>query len=167
MTTSVRDFVRDCVKCGTRKKPSKFPKSPLTKYVVSQPLDRICTDIISPIPDTLNRNKYILVVMDHFTKFVECYAMPNQLSSTVADKIVFEFLSRYGCCLDLHSDRGTNYQSELFREVCRLLEINQTPTSGFRPISNGMIERFNATLENMISAYVNELLWGYWVKQWV
>ena len=65
-------------------------------------------------------------------------------------------MSRYGCCLELHSDRGSNYQSELFQEVCRLLEIHQTRTSGFRPIANGMVERLNSSLLNMISTYVNQ-----------
>lgn len=87
---------------------------------------------------------------------MECYAIPDRCSNTIADKIVFEFLSRHGCCLDIHSDRGSNYQSELFREVCRLLEIKQTRTSGFRPMANGMIEKFNSSLLNMISAYVDQ-----------
>ena len=46
--------------------------------------------------------------------------------------------------------------SELLREVCRLLEIKQTRTSGFRPMANGMIEKFNSSLLNMISAYVDQ-----------
>ncbi len=46
--------------------------------------------------------------------------------------------------------------SELFRQVCCLLEINQTHTSGYRAMANGMVERFNASLLNMIVTYVNE-----------
>ena len=128
----------------------------MTEYTVSFPMDRICTDILGLLPETNNGAKYVLCVQDSFTKYVECYAIPDQPSSTVADKLVFEFYSRYGCSLDLHSDRAANYQSELLREVCRLLEIKQTKTPGFRAMANGMIERFNSTLLNMISAYVDE-----------
>ncbi len=63
---------------------------------------------------------------------------------------------KYGLSLDLHSDQGKNFMSELFRQVCCLLEINQTRTSGYRAMANGMVERFNATLLNMITTYVNE-----------
>lgn len=154
---SVKDFIQNCVTCGSRKRPGKTPKSPMIEYTVSYPMDRICTDILGPLPVCESSSaKYILCCQDSFTKFVECYAIPDQRSNTIADKIVFEFLSRYGCCLDIHSDRGSNYQSELFREVCRLLEIKQTRTSGFRPMANGMIEKFNSSLLNMISAYVDQ-----------
>ena len=154
---SVKDFIQNCVTCGSRKRPGKAPKSPMIEYTVSYPMDRICTDILGPLPVCeSSSSKYILCCQDSFTKFVECYAIPDQCSNTIADKIVFEFLSRYGCCLDIHSDRGSNYQSELFREVCRLLEIKQTRTSGFRPMANGMIEKFNSSLLNMISAYVDQ-----------
>ena len=153
---SVVELLQNCVTCGSRKRPGKTPKSPMTEYTVSFPMDRICTDILGPLPETNNGAKYVLCVQDSFTKYVECYAIPDQRSCTVADKLVFEFYSRYGCSLDLHSDRAANYQSELLREVCRLLEIKQTRTSGSRPMANGMIERFNSTLLNMISAYVDE-----------
>ncbi len=54
------------------------------------------TDITGPFPASDSGNKYILVVMDSFTKFVEAYAIPDQRAETVANKIVFEFLLRYG-----------------------------------------------------------------------
>ena len=67
-----------------------------------------------------------------------------------------EFFSRYGLVLDLHSDQASNFQSELFRHMCCLLEINQTKTTSYRPCSNGMVERFNQTLVSMITTYVNK-----------
>ena len=107
---------------------------------------RLCTDILGPLSETNNGAKYVLCVQDSITKYVEYYAIPDQRSSTVTDKLVFAFYSRYGCSLDLHSNRAANHHLELLREVCRLLEIKQTRTSGFRPMANGMIERFNSTL---------------------
>ena len=104
---------------------------------------------------TKTGSRFILVVQDNFKKFVETYAIPNQTAETVTNKLVIEFFSRYGLVLDLHSDQGTNFQSELFRQICCLLEIYQTKTISYRPCSNGMVERFNQTLVNMITTYVN------------
>ena len=101
---------------------------------------------------TKTGSRFILVVQDNFTKFVEAYAIPNQTAETVANKLVMEFFSRYGLVLDLHSDQRTNFQSELFRQICCLLEINQTKTTSYRPCSNGMVERFNQT---PVTTYVN------------
>ena len=128
----------------------------MKKYTVGAPLDRLATDILGPFPVTESGNKYVLVVMDQFTKFVEAYPIPDQTAEVVANKIVLEFISRYGTPLEMHSDQGRNYESRLFQEVCRLLEIHKTRTTPFHPASNGMVERFNSTLVNMISTYVNE-----------
>jgi len=155
MKDSVKLHIHACEKCLRRKRPFRMPKSPLTEYTVGFPLDRISTDIMGPLPESDSGNKYCLVVIDNFTKFAEAYAIPDQTASTVATKIVYEFLSRYGICLDLHSDLGSNYQSHLFKEVCRLLEINQTKTSGYRGMANGMAEKYNQVLQNMITTYIN------------
>ena len=75
---------------------------------------------------------------------------------TVFSKIVYEFISRFGTPLDLHSDQGSNYQSELFREVCKPLDINKTRTSPYHPSANGMVERFNRTLLSMMAVFVDD-----------
>ena len=155
MNDSVRLWISQCSFCEARKRPAKKPKAPLTEYSVGFPMDRLSVDVLGPFPVTKTGLRFILVVQDNFTKFVETYAIPNQTAETVANKLVMEFFSRYGLVLDLHSDQGTNFQSELFRQVCCLLEINQTKTTSYRPCSNGMVERFNQTLVNMITTYVN------------
>ena len=66
-------------------------------------MDRVVTDILGPLPVTDNGNKYILLVMDQFSKWVEAYPIPDSTAETVANEIVYEFVSRFGCPLDLHS----------------------------------------------------------------
>ena len=156
MKFDVRNWIRQCEMCGARKLPSAKPSGRMNKYVVGYPLDRIATDILGPFPILESGNKYILVVMDQFTKFVEVYAIPDQTAERVAEKIVFEFISRYGVPLEMHSDQGRNFESVLFQEVCRLLEVHKTRTTPFHPASNDMVEKFNSTLLNMITTYVND-----------
>ncbi len=104
-------------------------------------MDKVSTDILGPFPISDSGNRYILVAMCNFTKYVEAYAIPDQSAVTVANKLVFEFFAKLGMPLEILSDQGTNYQSVLFRQMCILLEINQTRTSAFRPSANGMVER--------------------------
>ncbi|MCG8033309.1 MAG: DDE-type integrase/transposase/recombinase [Candidatus Thiodiazotropha taylori] len=156
MKESVRLWVGQCSFCEARKRPTKKPKAPLKEYSVGFPMDRVSVDVLGPFPVTKAGSRFILVVQDNFTKFVEAYAIANQTAETVAHKLVMEFFTKYGLPLDLHSDQGKNFQSELFRQVCCLLEINQTKTTSYRACSNGMVERFNQTLVNMITTYVNQ-----------
>ena len=156
MKDSVKDHIRSCSKCGARKRPQRLPRAPLHEFQVGAPLDRIVTDILGPLPLSNNGNKYILLVQDQFTRWIEAYAIPDQTASTVAHKIVYEFISRYGCPLDIHSDQGRTYESHLFQEMCKLLEITKTRTSPYHPSANGQVERFNQVLLDMMSAYVDE-----------
>ncbi len=153
--SDVERWCRSCDICASRKRPHKTPRAPMQTYTVGAPMERVALDILGPLPETNSGNKYILVIGDYFTKWTEAYAMPNQEAITVARIVVEEFVCRFGVPRQLHSDQGTNFQSALFREMCRLLDCDQTRTSPFHPISDGMIERFNQTAEAMISKFVS------------
>lgn len=103
----------------------------------SAPLDRIATYILGPFPESTKGNKYILVVTDHFTKWVESFAVPDQTAATSADRILNDFIARYEYPYDLHSDQGRNYESIIFAELCQLLEIRKTSTVPGNPRCNG------------------------------
>ena len=54
----------------------------------------------------------------------------------------------------MHSDQGANYISQIFKELCRMLDIRKTRCSPRNPRANGQVERFNRTLIRMIKAYL-------------
>jgi transposase InsO family protein len=121
---------------------------------VGAALDRLSTDVCGPFPESTQGNRYILVVSDHFTKWVEVFAVPNQTATTCAEKILNEVIARYGCPYNLHSDQGRNYVSRIFVDICKLLDIRKTRSSPYNPRCNGQTERFNKTLVRMIKAYL-------------
>ena len=150
----VANWIRQCNECGAIKTPQQHPRAPMGTMTVGAPLDRLSTDILGPLPETPRKNRYILVVTDHFTKWVEILAVPDQTAATCADRILNEVISRYGCPYDLLSDQGRNYESAIFSELCKLLEIRKTRTTPGNPRCNGQTERFNKTLIRMIKAYL-------------
>ncbi|MEW8545935.1 MAG: hypothetical protein AB2693_20630, partial [Candidatus Thiodiazotropha sp.] len=66
------------------------------------------------------------------------------------------FICRFGCPEQIHSDMGREFESSLFKEVCRLLGIKKTRTCPYRPESDGLVERFNRTLKKMLSIFCAE-----------
>jgi hypothetical protein len=62
--------------------------------------------------------------------------------------------SRFGMPLHVHSDQGRNFESTLFQEVCRVLDITKTHTTPYRPASNGQVERYNRTVLQMVRSYL-------------
>lgn len=110
-------------------------------------MERVAIDVLGPLPETDQGNKYILIAMDYFSKWPEAYALPNQETVTVANVLVSQFFSRFGVPGELHSDQGRNFESSVFQEVCTLLEIHKTRTTALHPQSDGMVERYNRTIE--------------------
>ncbi|GBM75460.1 hypothetical protein AVEN_98279-1 [Araneus ventricosus] len=101
-------------------------------------------DILGPLPVTTKGNRYVLVLMDYFTKWpdiqIQNGPIPDQEASTVAEELRTS-ISRYGVPMILHSEQGTNFNSAPFTEFCKLLGILKTRTTEMA-WSRGLIERF-------------------------
>mgnify|MGYP000034807019 CR=1 FL=1 len=154
MTADVRSFIRRCELCGRRKSPVKRRVSPLQQYLVGEPMERVAVDLLGPLPRSDSGNVWIMVVGDYCSKWMEAYALPDAKAETVANKFVTEFVCRFGIPLELHSDQGTNFESAVFGEMCRVLGISKTRTAAYNPKSDGMVERFNKTLVNMVAMMI-------------
>ena len=79
--------------------------------------------------------------------------MPNQEAATIAITFVNNFITRYDVPLLLLSDCSTNFDSKLFCEVCKFLQIEKVKTSVMRPQVNEVSEKFNHTLSTMLTTY--------------
>ena len=119
-------------------------------------MERVAMDIFGPLPTTKRGNKYILVVSDYFTRWVEAYSLPNSEAPTVARTLVSEWICRYGAPDAIHTDQGKNFESRLFSELCTLLGIHKTRTTPYHPQSDGLIERFNRTLRMMLTIHMEQ-----------
>ena len=102
----IQEWCRNCDLCPQKRGPPRKVKAPLKTYNVGSPMERIAIDVLGPLPMTEAGNKYILVIADYFTKWVEAYPMANQEAQTVASLLVHEFISRFGVPLLIHSDQG-------------------------------------------------------------
>ena len=113
---------------------------------------------MGPLPTTESGNKYILVVTDLFTKWVEAeaFALQETSSTTLATVLVDQVISRFGVPNILHSDQGANLCSEVIKSVCHLLGMGKTRISAYHPQGNGQVERFNRTVEAILAKTVKD-----------
>ena len=156
MSSDVKRWCKQCDICARAKRGPGLGRSPLQQSVTDAPLDRVCIDIVGPLPVTNDGNEYLIVLCDYFTKWTEAYAVPNHTALTVGDKVVNEFISRFGVPKQIHSDQGREFESELFSVLCEKLGIQKTRTTPYRPQSDGLVERYNRTLQQMLASYANE-----------
>ncbi|GBM98025.1 Retrovirus-related Pol polyprotein from transposon 412 [Araneus ventricosus] len=129
LRADVEKWCRECHACGARKGPKTRTKGRLKRYNVGAPFERMALDILGPLPVTTKGNRYVLVLMDYFTKWPEAIPIPDQEASTVAEELVRAWISQYGVPMILHSDQGTNFNSDHFTELCKLLGILKTRTT--------------------------------------
>ena len=83
--------------------------------------------------------------------------MSNQEASTAAKAFVNVWVSRFGCPANLHSDKGSNFMSNFFKNMCKELGINRTSTTANHPQGNAMIERTNRKIEESLAKNVGEI----------
>ena len=91
-----------------------------------------------------------LMMCDQLTKWLECAAIPDQSTEKVAKHFLECFITTFGCPLEVHSDQGSNFQSNLFQAMCGALKIAKTRITPYRPCSNGQVERQNRTFLQII-----------------
>ena len=131
-------------------------RAPLKSVVAGYPQQIVAVDIVGPFPESEEGNRYILVASDYFTRWMEAYAIKNQEAKTVARKLTDEFFFRFGPPEQLHSDQGRSFESDVVAEMCRLLGVVKTRTTPYHPQSDGLVERLNRTLLQMLATAVED-----------
>jgi len=119
-------------------------------------MEEISLDLMGPFPESSAGNKYVIVLVDSFSKWVEAYPIPNIEAKTVAEKVVMEFISRFGVPHTIKSDRGRQFECELFSEMCHLLEVEHRMSTPFHPQGNSKCERMVKVVGNLISSYCHD-----------
>ena len=156
MTTQAKVYVQACSICNLNKKANRKAKCKLGTYYAGYPMERVHIDILGPLMTSNAGNSYVLVIIDQFTKWIDCVALPDQK----AERLAYEFLSRFvvnfGCPVEIHTDQAKNLDGNVFRAFCELLEITKTRTTPYHPASNGQVERYNRVILQMIRCYLNK-----------
>ena len=150
MRKNVRTHCRSCLNCATRKGTGRAGRPPLQPIPVGGPFHRLGVDVLQ-LPLTEAGNRYVVVFMDYLTKWAEAFAVPDQSAETIARLLVEEIFCRHGAPQELLSDRGANFLSNLIKEICQILKIKKVNTSGYHPQTDGLVEKFNSTLTNMLA----------------
>ena len=152
----IKTWCQTCSTCASRKTATPKNCAPLQTIKAGSPMQVIAVDIMGPLPESNNKNSYILVVGDYFTRWMAAFAIHDQEAATVAQKLVDEVFCRLGIPEQLHSDQGKQFESKLIQELCKILKISKTRTTAYHPQCDGLVERFNRTLQNMIATITTD-----------
>jgi len=148
VTTDVEKHLQSCDRC-LKRKSSTAVRAPLVSIQTLQPLELVCMDFLTLEPSK-GGHEYVLVITDHFTRYAQAYPCKNTSAKTTADLFFNNFVINYGLPKRIHSDKGANFVGKLMTELCKMLKIEKSNTTPYHPMGNGMCERFNRTLCDML-----------------
>ena len=146
---------KSCLMCASRQ-VGRAIKPPLTPIPVAGSFDRVGVDVIQ-FPKSYEGNQYGIVFADYLTKWPEVFAAPDQTSLTIAQLLVDHVICRHGVPAELLSDRGKAFLSSLMEDIYKLMGIHKVSTTAYHPQTDGLVERFNRMLTDMLAKTVDKV----------
>ena len=149
MAKDVDTHCRECVKCQQSKLllPSR---APMVDMPIDRPWQMIAVDVLK-VPTSTSNNKYLLVIQDYFTKWADAIPMPDQKAARIARELTKVF-SVMGLPQVIHSDQGTNFESTILSKLFKHMVL----TTAYHPQGDGMAERFNRSLLQLLQTYTQK-----------
>ncbi|UYV62725.1 K02A2.6-like, partial [Cordylochernes scorpioides] len=129
--------------------------SKFRSYLFGRNFTKIGMDLLGRFHVTNQGNKWIIVCTEYMMRFASTKAIPDAGAMEIAKFIVEEIILRHGAPQQIITDRGTNFMSQIIKEINNLSGISHLKTTAYHPQTNGLTERLNKTLTDMLSMYVD------------
>ena len=153
MRRDITNHCSTCAACESFRSPNSKHQAPLRSITTDHPLQMVFADI-AELPISRRGYRYILVIVDHFSKYVNIYPMKNQTAQTVAKHIFEDYVQEHGVPETLHTDQGRQFESRLVQQLCEKLGIRKSRSSPYHPQGAGIVERANRVIKEQLARYI-------------
>ena len=152
MTRDLRNRIKKCSRC--RKYEAAPPVMPMKPLACSRPGELLHVDFTS-IEETVPLKEdpvicNVLVLQDHFSKYVVAYVVKDQTARTAAETLRIGYFRLFGAPAYLVSDQGKAFTGHVITQFCELYGVQKLRTSPYHAQTNGQVERMNQTIICMI-----------------
>jgi len=155
MRQHVRTFIARCACCQLMSQVAPIIRSNPFTLSHSKPMHSLAVDTIGPLPEDEKGNKYIIAVIDIFSRFLEMYPAPDATAACAADALL-QHTGRYGIPSLLISDAGSQYVNNIISSLLELTGTDQHVTLAHSKQENGIIERSNKEILRHLKAIIYE-----------
>ena len=158
MRQDIAEKCRTCISCQ-QTKITRHQVTPLQHFRTPDArFSHVHVDIVGPLPDS-SGYKYLLTVVDRFTRWPEAIPMKDITAQSCADSFLLHWVACFGSPTIITTDRGAQFTSLLWTEMCQFLGSKLCHTTAFHPAANELNERFNRSLKVALKCQSSPDLW--------
>ena len=151
-------WAKQCIACQSSKIQTHI-RAPLEKFSVPQRrFDHIHVVLVGPLPPS-NGFTHLLTVVDRFSRWPEAIPLGDTTATSCAQALVSHCIARFGIPMDMSSDRGPQFTSQLWTAIAQLLGTQLHHTTTYHPQANGLVERFHRHLKSALRACLTGPSW--------
>lgn len=161
MARDCKSWVRQCLACQRSKVLRHTRSPPATFETTDQRFSDVHIDIVGPLPHSKGF-QYILTCVDRFTRWPEAFPMSDQTAETTAFTFYSGWVARFGVPKKIITDQGRQFESDLFRCLCRLMGTTRSRTCAYTPQTNGLVERYHRQLKASLKCVLGSS--SFWVE---
>ena len=163
MRVDIEKYVAQCPSCAQVKGSTRT--APILEYPLPDaPFHTVGIDLLQ-LPRSHQGSAYVLVCVDHFSRFVVLIPLPNKAPQTVAHGLVSQFICPYTTPHILLSDNGSEFNNKILHRICQEFHIKQTFIVAHHPASNGLVERTNKKILDVLRHFAGDYhdSWEDWL----
>lgn len=151
-----REWSKACHACQLSK-VTRHVTAPLSSYKLPRArFQNVHIDLIGPLPPS-DGFRYCLTAIDRFTRWPEAIPLTDITAETVGKALISGWIARFGCPVEIVTDRGRQFESALFSYLANNAGFQHKTTTAYHPACNGMIERMHRQLKAAIVCHGNHV----------
>lgn len=145
-------LAKACLGCQ-KSKVQRHIKTPRQDFLPpNERFEHVHIDIVGPLPPSEGK-RYVLTMIDRFSRWLEAIPIETQTADEIAKTFHSNWVCRFGVPVRISTDRGRQFESELFNQLTNMYGSQRIRTTAYNPKANGMVERVHRTMKSALMAH--------------
>ena len=164
MRKQIYNHIDNCHTCIEVKGHTRTPAPMLNYPIPEKPWERVHLDTLE-LPLSENGFKYLLVIIDYFSRFCILHPIMNKKAETIATTLFERVICPFTTPKTIITDNGPEFNNAILTEICKLFNIKKVNIHAYKPESNGVVERLNRKIITCLRTLINphSISWDTWI----